>query len=190
MKKFFTLLLIVLIAFILGVIYRVLHVQINYSISEEYYTKFLFFQFSLNYSWELNFGNIEINMPKLIENQPRLGVSIIGFLEFWWVGLIGGLVLGLIGLIHPTWKQMLRISIKAMVLTTSIAFAFGLLGIGLGYILQLLTPHENWKYSFSTFIENAFAWIGFKPDFAYIFVLIGLVFGIRYSIKRKKALKI
>ncbi|WP_321516153.1 hypothetical protein [Marinifilum fragile] len=52
MKKFLTLLLLILIASMLGGVYGMLHDQITYTISEEYYTKFKFIQFGID-SWGL-----------------------------------------------------------------------------------------------------------------------------------------
>ena len=63
----------VLGAFVAG-FYGVLHDQITYSISPEYFTRMKFLQF--HYA---DFG-----LP------PRVFVAEIGFLATWWVGLIAG----------------------------------------------------------------------------------------------------
>ena len=47
MKKFLTLILIVIIAALTGGIYGAIHDQLTYTISPEYYTKFKFIQFEL-----------------------------------------------------------------------------------------------------------------------------------------------
>lgn len=47
MKKFLILILIILIAPIIGGLYGILHDQLTYTISPEYYTKFKFYQFGL-----------------------------------------------------------------------------------------------------------------------------------------------
>lgn len=58
--------------------YGIVHDQITYSISREYFTRFKFAQFAF-----ADFGFPE-----------RVFVGVIGFLATWWVGLIAGWFLG------------------------------------------------------------------------------------------------
>lgn len=189
MKKFFTLLLIIITASVLGGIYGIINDQITYSISEEYYTKFKFDQFNITYYWGLGKNIGGGKTPEIILKNPRFGVSIVGALATWWVGLIIGIILGLVGLIHKTWKQMFQVTLKAIVLTTCVALVSGLFGLGYGYFVLLENP-PNWYLPDHLIDRDSFIMVGSMHNFSYLGGLIGLVFGIRYSIKRKKALKI
>lgn len=72
---------------IIGGLYGIIHDQLTYTISPEYYTKFKFYQFGL-----MDIGN------EAIFPNPRLEVSAVGFMATWWMGLPIGLILGLVGL--------------------------------------------------------------------------------------------
>ena len=76
--------------------YGMLHDQVSYTISPEYFTKMKFHQFA----WA------DIGWP------PRVFASVIGFLASWWVGLIGGWLLARLGLAklaeQGPWKYFLR----------------------------------------------------------------------------------
>ncbi len=52
MNKFIAFLLILLVAPLLGGIYGILHDQLTYTLSEEYYTKFKFIQFGIIH-WDI-----------------------------------------------------------------------------------------------------------------------------------------
>src|SRR5690606_14976329 len=121
LKKFLTLILIIAIAPVIGGLYGVLHDQLTYTISPEYYTKFKFYQFGL-----MDLGN------EAIFPNPRLEVSVVGFLATWWMGLPIGIILGLVGLVHKNNKQMFRSTFGAIIVTVIVAFATGLIGLAYG----------------------------------------------------------
>src|SRR6185436_19046100 len=95
LKKLPTLLLIIILTAIIGGVYGILHDQITYTISPEYYTKFKFYQFGL-----IDTGN------EAIFPNPRFQVSLVGFMATWWMGLLIGVILGVTGLIHKDYRQM------------------------------------------------------------------------------------
>jgi hypothetical protein len=76
MQKLFHAITLVLAAILLASCYGVLHDQLTYSLSPEYYTKFKFYQFGL-YDY--------------FDHSPRLGVTIVGIAATWWVGLVAGI---------------------------------------------------------------------------------------------------
>ena len=82
---------------LIGGLYGILHDQLTYTISPEYYTKFKFYQFGL-----MDIGN------EAIFPNTRIEVSAVGFMATWWMGLPIGLILGLVGLVHKDNKQMFR----------------------------------------------------------------------------------
>ena len=127
MNKIAALILICVLTPIIGAIYGVIHDQITYSISEEYYTKFKFIQFGLE-DWGLGHNVGTLTSPEIILEQPRFGAAIIGALATWWVGLIIGVFLGIIGLFHRNGKEMFKVTTKAIAFTIGIALCTGLAG--------------------------------------------------------------
>lgn len=134
MKKYLTLLLIIVITPLIGGLYGILHDQFTYKISPEYYTKFKFYQFGL-----LDSGEEAI----LIFPYPRIQVAIVGFLATWWMGLFIGIILGAVGFIHTNSRQMLQATLGAIIVTMIITFVIGLLGLVLGE-LQMNKPGAEW----------------------------------------------
>lgn len=184
MNKFIALILIFIIAPILGGIYGVLHDQITYTFSNEYYSKFKFIQFGLeNWGMGENIGT-ETNPEIKLEN-PRIGASIIGILATWWVGIIIGIVLGFIGLIHKNGKIMFKTTIKAFLLTTGIALLTGITGLGYGKLF-LIKNRPNWNLPENLIDFDSFIMVGSMHNFSYLGGLIGLIIGIIYSVKQNK----
>ncbi|MFL0067033.1 hypothetical protein V3A08_15455 [Tenacibaculum maritimum] len=184
MNKFIALILILIIAPILGGIYGILHDQITYSISNEYYTKFKFIQFGLE-NWGLgqNIGT-ETNAEIILKN-PRFGASIIGTLATWWVGMIIGIILGFVGLIHKNGKKMFVTTMKAFLLTTGIALLTGIIGLGYGKLF-LTENQPNWNLPENLIDYDSFIMVGSMHNFSYLGGLIGLIIGIIYSVKQRK----
>lgn len=173
MKKLLTLIALVTIACLLGGVYGILHDQLTYSISNEYYTKFKFYQFGLSYV-----GN------EAIFPNPRIEVSVVGFLASWWMGIPIGAGLGLIGLIHDDWKSMLRITLKAFLITLLIAFTTGLIGLAYGYFYladQPRTDFQNWIIPDNLVDFKHFIMVGSMHNFSYLGGLVGLFGGFIYS---------
>lgn len=174
MKKILTLLLIIVIAPLIGGLYGILHDQLTYTISPEYYTKFKFFQFGL-----MDLGN-EAILP-----NPRLGVSVVGFMATWWMGLPIGIILGLVGLIHKDSKQMLHTTMKAILITVVIAFATGLVGLAFGKF-YLADTGVNWWLPDNLIDTKNFIAVGSMHNFSYLGGLTGLIAGVIYSLKQKR----
>ena len=174
MKKFLTLGFIISLAPLIGGIYGVIHDQITYTISEEYYTKFKFYQFGL-----MDMGN------EAIFPNPRIQVSIVGFLATWWMGVPIGIILGLVGLIHKNSKHMFIITLKAFLVTMIVAFATGLLGLAYGSF-YLAETGVNWWLPENLLDKKSFISVGSMHNFSYIGGLTGLVAGIIYSTRQKQ----
>jgi hypothetical protein len=91
-------------------IYGIIHDEVTYTISPEYFTRMKFDQFRA-----VDFGF-----------SPRVFVAEIGFLATWWVGLIAAWFLARVALRkfeHPG-KQV----IKAMLAIVGVTLAFGITG--------------------------------------------------------------
>lgn len=113
-KKLLTLPLIILTAIVAASIFGIIHDQITYTISPEYYTMYKFPQFGLD------------SGP--ISGNERTLVAITGIIATWWVGLILGIVFSFASLFLKTWKTMLKFSSKAMAIATGITIISGFLG--------------------------------------------------------------
>ena len=174
MKKFLVILLIIVIAPIIGGIYGIINDQFTYTISPEYYTKFKFYQF----------GFMDIGNEAIFPN-PRIEVSAVGFMATWWMGLIIGLILALVGLIHKESKEMFRITLKAIIVTIIITFITGLIGLVYGKFI-LAVNGVNWWLPENLIDVKNFIAVGSMHNFSYIGGLLGLIAGIIYSIKQKR----
>ena len=160
------------------------HDQITYTISNEYYTKFKFIQFGLeNWGMGENVGTPEI--PEIKLWNPRLGTSIVGFLATWWVGTIIGIVLGLIGLIHKNGKEMFQITMKASFITIGIALIVGIIGLIYGKLALANNP-PNWFLPDNLINRTNFIMVGAMHNFSYLGGLIGMIISVIYSIRKKK----
>ena len=174
MKKLLILLLIVLISPIIGGGYGILHDQLTYTISPEYYTEFKFYQFGL-----MDLGN------EAIFPHPRIQVSIVGFMATWWMGLPIGLILGLVGLRHQNHKRMFLVTMKAISITIIVTFITGLVGLAYGKF-YLVKTGVNWYLPDNLIDIDNFISVGSMHNFSYLGGLLGLIAGIIYSVKERK----
>lgn len=166
--------MIVTIAPIIGGAYGILHDQLTYTISPEYYTKFKFYQFGL----------VDEGMEAIFPN-PRIQVSAVGFLATWWMGSLIGLFLGLVGLVHRDSKQMFRATLKAIVLTVSVVFATGLVGLAIGKFYLAEKGMYGWLPGNILDTRNFIA-VGSMHNFSYLGGLLGLMAGAIYSVRQKR----
>lgn len=90
--------------------FGILHDQITYTISPEYFTRMKFHQFR----------GADLGLP------PRLFVAQIGVIGTWWVGLIGGWFLGRIAVRRSS--MPLRVVLFALGFVVLVAVAFGVSG--------------------------------------------------------------
>ncbi len=110
---------------LLAAAFGILHDQITYSISPEYFTRMKFAQF----------GSLQSQIP------PRAFVALIGILATWWFGLIATWILARIAgppnLRHRIPKAWLTIALSSITLAT------------LGFIIgpSTLTTIPDWKDS-------------------------------------------
>lgn len=176
MKRILLLLLIIGLGPLIGGLYGIIHDQLTYTISPEYYTKFKFYQFGL-----MDIGNEAIFL------NPRLEVSAVGFMATWWMGLPIGLILGLVGLTIKDNKQMFRITLKAFVLTTIVAFITGLIGLAYGKFV-LADTGVSWWLPENLINKKNYIAVGSMHNFSYIGGLTGLIAGIIYIIRQRKKL--
>jgi hypothetical protein len=175
MAKSLSLLLIVFSAIVIAGIYGVVHDQVTYTISNEYYTKFKFIQFEL----------VE-EVPEAKLDSPRLGVAVVGFLATFWVGFWVGLILGVIGLMQSTWRKMLTVTFYALSIVFVIAVAVGIIGCIYGwYILgnRERSQFPDWFIPDNLQDFRGFITVGSIHNFSYLGGAIGTVIAAIYSVR-------
>lgn len=156
----------VLSAFIAG-FYGVLHDQITYSISPEYFTRLKFLQF--HYA---DFG-----FP------PRVFVAEIGFLATWWVGLIAGWFLARIGVPAFPEKEARAGILWGFVIILAGGFIAGLVGFILGFRLGPDSDLSNWQgFAASRGVVDLpnFVRVAYIHNASYLGGLIGLIVALLY----------
>ena len=169
-RKIGVLILTIVLTPILAGVYGILHDEISYSISPEYFTKFKFEQFGFV---EYGFGN------------ERATVAIIGFWATWWTGLIIGVANGIVGLIQRTSKMMWKSIYGATIRTLGIGIGIGLIGIVVGELI-ISEIDGNWIIPKNVIDKNDFLVVGTMHTFSYVGGLIGLIFGTIYQVRLKK----
>lgn len=176
MKRILLFLLIIGLGPLIGGLYGIIHDQLTFTISPEYYTKFKFYQFGL----------MDIGKEAIFPN-PRLEVSAVGIMATWWMGLPIGLILGLVGLTIKDNQHMFKITMKAFVLTTIIAFITGLIGLAYGKFVLADTGVSWWLPDY-LIDKKSFIAVGSMHNFSYIGGLTGLIAGIIYIVKQRNIL--
>lgn len=177
LKKIFIIFIVAICASLIAGIYGIIHDQITYTISPEYFTKFKFIQFDI--ANEKNINNLK---------NIRFFVGVVGFLATWWFGLILGFILALIGLMHKDWKTMFKISLKSIFLALIIAFIFGLIGLFYGkFILsnQPVSEFKNWFIPNNLKDYKNFISVGSMHNFSYIGGIFGLIIGSVFSFTKR-----
>ncbi|WP_426430088.1 hypothetical protein ACPX19_11180 [Winogradskyella sp. HB-48] len=170
-KKIGLLLVIIIISIVLASIYGFLHNQISYSISTEYFTKFKFKQFGF-----VEYGKV----------TPRLTAGIIGMWSTWWFGLIIGLVLGIVAMFQPNSKIMWKSGMTAILRNLGIAIGIGIVGILIGKFI-MSNSNLTWDFPADLIDKKNFITVGTMHEFSYAGGIIGLIYGILYQLKVKKA---
>lgn len=170
-KKIGILILVIFLSIILASVYGFLHNQISYSISTEYFTEFKFEQF-----WSV----------KYTLDFPRMSAGLIGIASTWWFGLLLGLIIGIVGMFQQNYKIMWKSSIGAIIRTLGIAIGIGIVGIVVGkFIISNLDT--NWNLPAELNDRKSFLTAGTMHNFSYLGGIIGMIYGIIYQLKIKKA---
>lgn len=166
MKQVLNFILITIISILLAGVYGVLHDQITFTISPEYYTLFKFPQFGIE--------GLQLN--------TRIKVGIVGFLATWWVGLFLGIVYGLISLFLDP-EKVLKVTIRSILINLCVTILFGI--VGYLYAFLFLSPENtNWYIPNKTKDIHNFIHVGSIHNFGYIGGISGLLIGVVYQIKK------
>lgn len=182
MTKFRAFVLILLLSPLVAGLYGVVHDQLTFAVSAEYYTKFKFEQFNMWWAGE-NIGTVQA--PEIIPRYPRLAVALVGFLATWWVGLLIGLVMGIMGLAQQNGSTMFRTGIKGLLLCLCITLVLGLTGLAYGQLFLVKNP-PSWWMPEHLIERDRFIMVGSMHNFSYLGALIGLVAGMLFSVRQKR----
>lgn len=141
-------------------LYGMVHNQISYTVSPEYFHAFKFAQFAI----PLEFHN-------------RIGAAMVGWMASWWMGLVIGVPLLLIGLIVPGWKTYVTRCLIAIAIVVATTLAIGLITLLIAY--QTATPDLFWIPD-AVGDRVAFARAGAMHDASYLGGFIGILTGSAY----------
>ncbi len=150
---------------LLAGLYGILHDQVTYSISHEYFTQLKFAQF--HYA---NFG-----LPR------RVFVAEIGFLATWWVGFFAAWFIARITVPAFPREEAFRHSLRGFLIIIIVAFA----GSVMGYILGVFhgADYSAWQdFAFTLQISDlpSFVRVAYIHNASYAGGLIGLIIAILY----------
>ncbi|MDL2142010.1 hypothetical protein QQY79_05720 [Flavobacterium tructae] len=118
MKKVFVFICCIFISVVIAVLFGILHNQLTFTISSEFFTQVLFERY----------GFVEYGLT-----TPRVTASIIGVWSTWWIGLIAGFMFGFIGLFCSNAKAMIKSISYVILVMLSITVLVGLLGLSYGF---------------------------------------------------------
>src|SRR5690349_25000941 len=96
--------------------FGIVHDQVTYTISPEYFTRLKFDQFH----WA------ELGFPR------RVFVGEIGFLATWWVGFFAGWALARVTVAHVEPRAMFRIALPGFAIILGFTLAFAVAGFAYG----------------------------------------------------------
>jgi hypothetical protein len=151
-----------LLGAILAGLYGAAHDQLSYTISEEYFTKLKFDQFSY-----ANFGL-----------HPRIFAAEVGFLATWWVGLVIAWFLARLGLTEIPESQRRTCTLVAFAIVFLTALVVGSGGLLLGIFRTRtgdLEAWESWQRALALTNLRGFVIVAHLHDASYLGGLLGLI---------------
>lgn len=154
--------------------FGILHDQITYSLSEEYYTRFKFVQFGL----------IE-KQGMTMEMNHRLGAVIVGFGATWWVGIPIGLFYAITLMFFKSTENLYKLYYRTIALTFAITIATSFAGyIYWKFFLEQNPP--NWYLPETVRDRSSFFCVGSIHNFSYLGGGFGLMAGMLYLVLQKR----
>ena len=167
---------VLLCTIIIASCYGILHDQVTYTISPEYYTRFKFIQFGL-----VDEG---VNLPM----NHRLAAMIVGIMATWWVGLTIGLFYAGILSFFEMQPGLYRLYFKTVALTFGIAALFGITGFLYGRF-HLIATGVSWHLPEQLADKSAFICVGSIHNYSYMGGIAGCMAGILFLLYNKTRLK-
>jgi hypothetical protein len=143
------------VAVVTAGLFGMIHNQISYSVSNEYFTKFKFIQFR--------------RLDSTI--HERIRAAEVGFLASWWMGIPLGLVCGSAGFIQRSPDLMRRALILSVPVIVLLTLAIALAGLVHGWRQTgtvNLASYRHWYVPANTQELRRFLCAGYMHNAAYI----------------------
>ena len=153
----------------------ILHDQITYSISPEYFTRLKFIQF--------HYANLGF--------PPRVFVAEVGVLATWWVGLIAGWFVARKTVPYFAPKIALRKSLMGFGIMFMLAPLAGAVGYLLGWVWGPNADCSSWQHFASRYGVRdlpSFVRVAYIHNASYLGGFVGLVVALLLLRKQKPAL--
>jgi hypothetical protein len=145
--------------------YGALHNQISYTVSPDYFHAFEFEQF---------------NIPAALHG--RMGASLVGWYASWWMGLLIGVPVLIVGLMLPDWKAYLSRCLAAFGVVAGTAMVVGLAALALASLTISGDSLSIFWFPAGVNDKVAFARAGTMHDFSYLGGFIGILTGSLYLV--------
>ena len=104
----------------------------------------------------------------------------------WWVGVIIGGILAMVGLLHKNHRNMWKTTLQALVLTMVVALVTCLIGLAIGCTYE---ASPGWFISDYLEYPQRFIMVGSMHNFSYLSGGVGLLAGMFFSLKRRATSK-
>ena len=153
----------VVLACLAAGIYGMAHDQLSYTVSPDYFHHLKFQQFGIGEHF-----------------HDRVGAAIVGWGATWWMGLVVGLPLSVVGLIIRGRRAYLLAVCKSFVLAIGTAVALGLAGLVFAKANTLTYWHRNYPFPEGVTDQEAFLEVGMMHNASYIGGGLGLLGGLVY----------
>lgn len=168
-KKSMVFLLLVLSAVLLSGLYGIVHDQLTYTISPEYYTKFKFPMFRLEH----------LDWPE------RAKAALVGFLATWWMGVPIGFLVGGAGFLQCDPGRMWRVTWQAYGIVVGVTLATGLAGLAYGF--HQTAPIDLANYSYWYVPDNVvdlrrYLCVGYMHNASYLGGVLAMGAGVIYQL--------
>ncbi len=136
-------------------VFGIIHDQISYSVSNEYFTKFKFIQFHL----------LDPSVPE------RIRAGEVGFLASWWMGIPLGILCGLAGFIQRSPSLMREALIWSLPVIAVFTLTIALTGLSYGwYRTEMIdiAAYRGWFIPHDVTELRRFLCAGYMHNSAYI----------------------
>ncbi|MEM7601723.1 MAG: hypothetical protein AAF357_09940 [Verrucomicrobiota bacterium] len=154
-------------AFVAGA-YGILHDQVTYSISPEYFSRFKFQQFAY---------------AEPPGGHPRVFAGIIGFLATWWVGAFFAWAMARVALMRNEGLPPYREFAVAFLITFSISFLIACGGFGYGLwrkARSYAVGWTEWMDAMAVQDTESFMTVGYIHNSSYLGGVVGTLVAILY----------
>lgn len=130
--------------------YGAIHDQLSYTLSPDYFHAFKFQQFAIR--------------P---QHWNRLGVAVVGWRATWWMGVLAGVPILVIGMVTGDWRKYVRRTLMAYLVAIATAAAVGLAAMAVGS--SRITEASLGRFGFPPGVDRvAFARVGFMHKWSYM----------------------